>query len=81
MLVLDPRPHGGFQSSPFFVKGLLSLAVMSFFKKEKKCCLSEFHSTEQKCQGGERAGKCAQAVGSPGSPYSPMEILPSKKTS
>lgn len=55
MLVLDPRPQGGFQSSPFFVKGLLNLAVMSFFKKEKSAvCLSSTARNKSVRVGGEQ---------------------------
>lgn len=54
---------------------------MSFFKKEESAVCSEFYSMEQKCLGGGRVGKCAQAVSSPGSPYSSMEIPSQQETS
>lgn len=63
-----------------FLSMVTELGGCELIQVRRKCCLLRvLHSGNRSLCG--RAGKWAQAASSPGSPDSPMEILPSKRTS
>lgn len=57
MLVLDPRPHGGFRSSPFFCQGVIEVGSYEFLQERRKCCLLRVLQHGTKVSGWGESGK------------------------